>query len=87
MTDPKIPCKHREPDRWVWEAVDVGFWGTEEQWVVYEGKSTQVGISVGAFKCTKCGDVGYYTGLWRAYHEDGVSCPGSDKVPRVLPNL
>lgn len=28
-------------------------------------------IDIGRFQCSKCGEIGYYTGLWREHHEKG----------------
>ena len=39
-------------------------------------------ISLGSFRCTKCGWVGYYTGSWKRYAEEGIPCPGSEGVSR-----
>lgn len=78
------PCTHREPDTQVWQDVEVD-WRIEPQgqWVLVPGKSLFVDISIGAFKCVRCGTVGYYTGLWRAYHEEGIPCLGSHLERRL----
>jgi hypothetical protein len=80
-----MTCNHRKPTFWVYEEVEVSSWGdTEVQMVERGGESTQEDISIGAFRCTQCGEVGYYTGHWKKYFEEGVPCPGSDNVPRRL---
>jgi len=38
---------------------------------------TYVDIDVGRFRCTQCGLVQYYTGLWKAFFEEGTPCSGS----------
>lgn len=77
-----MSCNHREPGRYVEQIFD---WWTEERELVWaEGRSTQVDISLGAFRCTQCGEVGYYTGNWKRYYEEGAPCAGSDKVSRNL---
>lgn len=82
-----MSCTHRESGYLRREMVEIDPWGTtEEQEVWVEGASTQVDISLGAFRCTQCGEVGYYTGSWKRYHEEGVPCSGSDAVPRRLPS-
>ncbi len=45
-------------------------WGTEVQgeWE-YETVNTTVDIDIGRYKCTQCGKVMYYTGLWREHWE------------------
>ena len=62
-----------------WSAVDT-------ELVRVEGASTQVDISVGAWQCTQCGEVGYYTGNWKRYYEEGTPCAGSGTAPRKLRN-
>ena len=39
-------------------------------------------IDIGRFKCVQCGEVGYYTGHWKRFFEEGIPCPGSDKINR-----
>jgi len=41
-------------------------------------ESTTEDLDIGCYRCTQCGEVLYYTGLWRAFHEQGVPCPGSE---------
>lgn len=41
---------------------------------------TCVDIGIGAFKCTRCGEVGYYTGSWKNYYENDVPCAASEFV-------
>lgn len=36
----------------------------------------------GRFECTQCGQVGYYTGSWRKFWEEGVPCSGSEGFTR-----
>jgi uncharacterized protein with PIN domain len=35
-------------------------------------------LDIGRYRCTQCGEVFYYTGYWRDFHEKGASCPGSE---------
>jgi hypothetical protein len=35
-------------------------------------------IGVGAFQCTQCGEVMYYTGSWKKFYTEGVPCPSSE---------
>lgn len=68
-----MACTHRTPEHWVWQDVEVSPWGdTEQQLVPVGNESTYEDLDVGRFRCTQCGEVGYYTGLWRAYHEQGT---------------
>jgi len=43
---------------------------------------TTVDLDVGRFQCTQCKLVMYYTGSWRKFYEEGISCPGSEGVKR-----
>lgn len=43
-------------------------------------RSTYGDIDIGRFKCTQCGEVGYYTGQWRDFFEKGIPCFGSNRV-------
>jgi hypothetical protein len=52
---------------------------------VYVEEYTTEDLDAGRFRCTQCGLVMYYTGLWQRFHEDGVPCVGSDGVLRVPP--
>lgn len=72
-------CTHTE---WVYPSPyhddETGEWvNTMSQ--AYE-RGTYKDIDVGRYKCTQCGEVGYYTGLWRDFYEKGIPCPGSDRV-------
>jgi hypothetical protein len=78
--DEEMSCTHREPGKYVYVEDDWDPSYYTEEWV--EGKSTQADISIGAFKCTQCGEIGYYTDKWKNYHENGVPCFGSETVPR-----
>lgn len=50
-------------------------------------RGTYEDIGTGAFRCTQCGEVGYYTGSWRRYYEEGIPCSHSQGVPRNLPGV
>ena len=79
-----MSCTHRAPDRYVEQVWD--WWTGATELVRVEGASTQVDISVGAWQCTQCGEVGYYTGNWKRYYEEGTPCAGSGTAPRKLRN-
>jgi hypothetical protein len=79
-----MACTHRTPLQWVWRDVEVSpFDDTERQLVQVGGNSTYEDIDVGRFRCTQCGEVGYYTGQWRDFFEKGIPCLGSDRVQRA----
>lgn len=76
-----MTCAHKRPDVWVWEDVEVGLMGeTEPQLVNRGGESTQEDLDTGRFRCSLCGEVGYYTGQWKAFFESGTPCAGSDRI-------
>ncbi|MGA0610053.1 hypothetical protein [Caldimonas sp. KR1-144] len=76
-------CTHRHADCWVWQDVEVGLYGeTEQQLVNVGGESAYEDLDTGRFRCTLCDEVGYYTGLWKRFFEEGVPCPGSDRIKR-----
>lgn len=79
-----MACTHTA-GRWVWREPDG--WLHEEPYQEWEEVSTTEDLDISRFRCTRCGEVMYYTGLWRDYHEKGIPCSGSDGVPRVPPNL
>jgi hypothetical protein len=41
----------------------------------------QEDIDIHRFKCTRCGEIGYYSSRARDYYENGIKCwvPGLDK--------
>jgi len=77
-------CKH---SRTITEQVEVENWMTGEielVWSTREEHWTE-DIDTGRFRCTRCGLVMYYTGLWRDYFEKGIPCPGSDRIKAYKP--
>lgn len=78
-----MTCEHHAPDRWeahtyahpwtgepVTETVRVsGEWWLDES-------------EIGRWRCTRCGHVGYYTGQWKRFYEEGVPCADSEGVQR-----
>lgn len=81
-------CTHSKPTYLSYEEVEVSPWGhTDWQYVERGGESTYQDISIGSFVCTQCGEIGYYTGHWRRFFEEGIACAGSDKVDIDAYNL
>jgi hypothetical protein len=68
-----MSCDHqRTTKQWVGEDYwydDCSSYHTGE-WV-YETVSTTVDIDLHRYKCTQCGEVMYYSGRARQYHEEG----------------
>jgi hypothetical protein len=74
-----VSCTHeKQQSTWVPEHED-DFGGIEPGHWHYETVGTSEDIDIGRFRCTQCGAVGYYTGLWRAFHEEGKPCVGSER--------
>jgi hypothetical protein len=74
-----VSCTHER--RWsTWEAVEVGLWGETEQRLVEHWQSTNEDLDTGRFRCTQCGEIGYYTGLWKRFFEEGIPCAGSERL-------
>lgn len=48
---------------------------SEHQWVTRE-ECLQVDIDIHRFKCTACGEIGYYSGAARRFYEEGERSPG-----------
>jgi hypothetical protein len=77
-------CSHRTPDCWEWSDYEHPITGERiDEQVNTGGKSTQEDVDVGRFRCSQCGEVGYYTGQWKRFYEEGVPCLGSDRVSRT----
>lgn len=72
-------CTHRvERPEWVESEHPItgdveGAWQTGVQYTTRD-------IGIGAYQCTACGEVMYYTGLWRQFYECGIPVPSSDLV-------
>jgi hypothetical protein len=64
-------CTHSaEKSFWVDEIVND--WGdTEPGHWEYETRYTTVDIDLHRYKCTQCGEIMYYSGRARQYHEEG----------------
>jgi hypothetical protein len=72
-------CNHKE---WFYPPPAYNDWtGEWDDQEPYE-RSIQEDISIGSFMCRRCGHIGYYTGQWKRYFEEGVDCPGSEGVNR-----
>ena len=80
MRDPKT-CTHRTPSNI--QRVNMGYDDYEDmQYVELGSQSTTEDIDTGRFRCTQCGLVMYYTGLWKNFYEKGIPCPGSESIKR-----
>lgn len=65
-------CSHYYPGKWV--AGKRYYWHEEDDVIddVYEdGDSACVDIDLHRYKCTLCGEVGYYSGAAKRYYVDG----------------
>lgn len=75
-------CDHYERRSGYETVVDEWTGEEREEWVEHN-KCLQEDISLHAFKCTRCGEVGYYSGAGRLVHEKGISL---DAVFKELEN-
>jgi hypothetical protein len=76
-----MTCGHKTPIYSAYEEVEISPWGdTELQLVEKGGAWTYEDIGIGAFRCTQCNLVQYYTGSWRKFYETGEECPSSSLV-------
>lgn len=50
-----------------------------QEWEVAEIYTLE-DLGIGAFKCTQCHEVQYYTGSWKKFYEEGVPCSGSSSI-------
>lgn len=50
-----------------------------QEWEVTEIHTLE-DLGRGAFKCTQCHEVQYYTGSWKKFYEEGVPCSGSSSI-------
>ncbi len=72
-----MQCDHL---RWVYPPPVENDWtGEMEDQPAYQ-VSTNEDLDTGRFRCTRCGEIGYYTGLWKAFYEKGIPCSGSDRI-------
>lgn len=71
MCDCKVWTTEQVEDPWT------GEWTTESEWE----DAPMVDIDLHRYKCTKCGNIGYYSSAAREYHEEGIksSIKGLDK--------
>lgn len=67
-----MTCTHSKPRRWIDASYvdDEGYQHISGEWE--DGDSLFVDIGLHRYKCTGCGEVGYYSSRARAYFEDGV---------------
>lgn len=66
-----------------YEEVEVTPWGdTELEWV-QRTKSAQEDFVTGTFRCSMCGEVGFFTGSWKRFYLTDEPCPSSSLVSAV----
>lgn len=61
-------CEHV---RWVYPEPEQNDYGDGLIWPEPYSVSTTEDIDTGRYRCTQCGKVMYYTGLWREHWEGG----------------
>jgi len=75
-------CDHKEPDQYE-NFIAEGWFGDYEDVRLVIGKSFIEDIGTGAFRCSQRGYVGFYTGLWKDFYENGIPCSSSDNVSKI----
>jgi hypothetical protein len=65
------PCKHYII---IYEDIEEENWITGEKYYteVPIEKSFLIDLDLHRYKCTKCGEIGYYSGAARDYYEKGI---------------
>ena len=61
-----MSCDHT---RTVWVDQGIDEWTGEKLPAIREEQSTLVDIDIGRMRCSICGEVKYYTGLWQQFWE------------------
>lgn len=72
-----MTCNHTIDRSGYVEVEDYYSGGTYTEWETKIEHTTK-DIGVGAFQCTQCGEVMYYTGSWKKFYTEGVPCPSSE---------
>lgn len=77
-----MTCTHEET-REVWVADTTDRWGdpVPGHWKT-ETRSLEEDIDLHRFKCTRCGEIGYYSGAARRVYEGGAT---ADDYNRIRP--
>lgn len=79
-----MTCTHRKPEHWEWVDEYDDYTGqTGQRMCRVGGESTDEDLDIGRFRCTQCGRIGYYTGQWKRFYEEGIPCVGSDNIRRT----
>jgi hypothetical protein len=66
-----MSCTHRTEATY-WGKVYNDWTGEYDDELITKTTNHQVDIGVGAFQCTLCKEVGYYTGSWKKFYTEGV---------------
>ena len=66
-----MSCDHLTYDPPYWRPDDYSSDPLAGEWVYPEPRGSYEDIDVGRYRCTQCGEVFYYTGLWREHWEGG----------------
>jgi hypothetical protein len=74
---PSDTCTHtrRTPDVYV-ESVDEFHGCDTSHWEYGVVESTTEDVDTHRYRCTQCGQIGYYSNAARKYYEAGVRAPG-----------
>ncbi len=78
IRDPKL-CTHEEEVDGHWgptyrvENWMTGEWELESDWIPGHSKSLMRDIDLHRMKCSRCGEIGYYSGAARRFYEEGIT--------------
>jgi hypothetical protein len=68
-------CDHHASYGYYAETVNDWTGELEREWKTEE-RCLQVDLDLHRFQCTRCKEIGYYSGAARAYYEEGKRAPG-----------
>lgn len=74
-----VECNHlQQTSKWVASSCD--YTGEDTSGLVSTTVHTTQDVGIGAFQCTQCLKVMFYTGSWANFYESGERCPSSSLV-------
>ena len=72
-----MTCTH-QTSRTYWDKVYNDWTGEYDDELVTKTINHTEDVGVGAFRCTQCKEVMFYTGSWKKFYTEGVPCPSSE---------
>jgi hypothetical protein len=77
-----MTCEHKTEYTY-WGKVYNDWTGEYDDELITKTEHHTEDIGVGAFRCTQCKEVMYYTGSWKKFYTEGVPCPSSEYSERT----